>query len=107
MVQLLSPVYGTGNFPQAFINDQEYDVAFSSVEFEYPGIQNQNMKGTEQGPLFTDFGADGVITINFNEVNTDDPITGFNESFRFVTNVFSENDVADLWKSSSEIRPMV
>ena len=100
-----SSEYGTGNFPQAFINEQQYDVAFSSVEFEYPGIQKQNMKGTEQGPLLTDFGADGVITINFNEVNTDDPITGFNNSFRFVTNGFSENDVADLWKSSSEIRP--
>ena len=108
-----SSLYGTDNFPQAYIVTQEYYAsgAFGGGTFEYPGINKQDMKGTEQGPLFTDLGADGVINIDFADVNKFDPPwpqgtgTGFNNSFRFVSanSGGTENDVVNLWKNSSEI----
>jgi len=102
-----SSLYGTDNFPQAYILTQEYYAsgAFGGGTFDYPGIGKQDMKGTEQGPLFTDLGADGVINIDFADVNNFDPDTGFNNSFRFVSAASggTENDVVNLWKNSSEI----
>jgi len=105
-----SSTYGIDNFPNAFIDDQEYDVIGSAQDFEYPGIPKQVMKGTEQGPLADTLGGNGVITIEFANVNDFDPDpptgggTGYNESFRWVDDSLQESDVIQLWEDSSEIR---
>jgi hypothetical protein len=62
------------------------------------------MKGTEQEPLVDTLGGNGVITIEFADVNTNDPNTGYNESFRWVPDTSQESDVIQLWENSSEIR---
>jgi hypothetical protein len=99
-----STTYGVDNFPNAFINTAEYQVNFQFADFEYPGIPKQTMKGTEQDPLVENLGGNGVITIEFADVNTNDPDTGYNESFRWVPISEQESDVIQLWEDSSEIR---
>ena len=101
-----STTYGIDNFPNAFIDDQEYDVIGSAQDFEYPGIPKQAMKGTEQGPLVDTLGGNGVITIEFADVNYNDTQngTGYNESFRWVDDSLQESDVIQLWENDSEIR---
>ena len=92
--------YGVNNFPNAFLNTQEYDVPSQSQDFEYPGIAKQDMKGTEQDPLVDTLGGDGVITIEFADVNQ----PPLNSSFRWVPILEQESDVIQLWENSSEIR---
>jgi hypothetical protein len=64
------------------------------------------MKGTEQGPLVDTLGGNGVITIEFADVNYNDTQngTGYNESFRWVDDSLQESDVIQLWENDSEIR---
>ena len=99
-----STTYGIDNFPNAFLDTMEYDVTTSSENFEYPGIPKQVMKGTEQDPLVDNLGGNGVITIEFADVNQNDPNTGYNESFRWVPITSQESDVIQLWENDSEIR---
>ncbi len=96
--------YGIDNFPNAFIDTANYDVIGSGQDFFYQGIPKQVMKGTEQDPLFDSQAGDGVITIEFADVNTDDPNTGYNNSFRWVSDLEQESDVIQLWENDSEIR---
>ena len=56
------------------------------------------MKGTELPPLVDTLGGDGVITIEFADVNQ----TPLNSSFRWVNT--QESDVIQLWENDSEIR---
>ncbi len=105
-----SSTYGVNNFPNAFLNTQEYDVPYQSQDFEYPGITKKQMKGTELPPLVDAQAGDDVITIEFQDVNEFDPNpptgggTGYNNSFRWVSNGQQESDVIQLWENSSEIR---
>ena len=99
-----STTYGVDNFPNAFIWNQEYAVPYQVEYFEYPGIGKKDMKGTELPPLVDALGGNGVITIEFADVNTSDPNTGYNESFRWVPISEQESDVIQLWENSSEIR---
>ena len=89
--------YGVGGFPNAFIDDQEYNVNYQYEDLVYPGISGQALKGTEQLPLLQ-FNASGVITIIFDDANQ----PPLNESFRFAS---SQSDVIQLWENDSEILP--
>ena len=95
-----SSTYGIDNFPNAFLDTQEYQVTTSSEDFEYPGIPKQVMRGTEQGPLVDTLGGNGVITIEFADVNQ----PPLNNSFRWVPITSQESDVIQLWENDSEIR---
>ena len=95
-----SSTYGIDNFPNAFIDTANYDVLYQVSDFFYPGIPKQVMRGTEQGPLVDTLGGNGVITIEFADVNQ----PPLNNSFRWVPITSQESDVIQLWENDSEIR---